>query len=508
MVATALNDLWNGFGVALEPHNLFWCFVGVLFGNVVGVLPGMGVAASISVLLPLTFSMHPVPAILMLAGIYYGSQYGGAICSILLNLPCHPPHAVTCLDGYPLTKQGRGGVALGINMVASFVGASFGIVEMIFFAPLLVSAALEFGAAEICSLMLLGLLAGSTLAKGSPLKGVAMTILGLILGLCGMDINTGDERFTFGIPQLFDGLNIVTVALAVFGVAEFLRSVNRVAKIDAGGARLRVTDMRPGKEDLKRAFPAMIRGTLTGALCALIPGTGPTIASFVAYAGEKKLSRRRNELGHGAIEGVAGPEAATHTSVQADFIPTMSLGIPGDTVMALMLGALIIQGIQPGPQLVAEHPDIFWGLIASFWIGNIMLVVLNVPLIGLWVKLLTIPYRVLYPCALFFICIGVYSATNDVVPVLEALILGVIGYVLLQLDFHAAPVMLGFVLGPRFEENFRRAMLISHGDIYVFIERPISAAFLAAAFILIVVQIVLFLRRSGMPAAPTITVTE
>jgi TctA family transporter len=252
----------------------------------------------------------------------------------------------------------------------------------------------------------------------------------------------------------------------------------------------------------------MIRGTLTGALCALIPGTGPTIASFVAYAGEKKLSRWRHELGSGAIEGVAGPEAATHTSVQADFIPTMSLGIPGDTVMALMLGALIIQGIQPGPQLVAEHPDIFWGLIASFWIGNIMLVVLNVPLIGLWVKLLTIPYRVLYPCALFFICIGVYSATNDVVPVLEALILGVIGYVLLQLDFHAAPVMLGFVLGPRFEENFRRAMLISHGDIYVFVERPISAAFLAVAFILVAVQVVLFLRRSGMPAASVLTVTE
>ena len=409
MLGTALDGLTHGFGVALQPVNLFWCFAGVLFGNLVGVLPGMGVMAAISVLLPLTFAMKPVAAILMLAGIYYGAQYGGAICSILLNLPCHPPHAVTCLDGYPLTRQGRGGAALGVTMLASFVGASFGIIEMMFFAPVLVALAFRFGPADICSLMLLGLLAGSTLAKGSPVKGVAMTVLGLLLGLVGTDINTAEQRFTFGILNLADGVEIVALALGIFGVAEFLKSVNNVPVIEIGRTNVRMRDMRPSREELRRAVPAIIRGTLIGSLCSLIPGTGPTIASFVAYAAEKKLSRHPERFGSGAIEGVACPEAATHSSVQGDFIPTMSLGIPGDSVMALLLGALIIQGIQPGPQLISEHPDIFWGLIASFWIGNILLVLLNVPMIGIWVKILTVPYRYLYPSALFFICIGVYS---------------------------------------------------------------------------------------------------
>ncbi len=495
MMGTALVDLWHGFGVALQPVNLLWCFVGVLFGNVVGVLPGMGVMAAISLLLPLTFGMPPVAAILMLSGIYYGAQYGGAICSILLNLPCHPPHAVTCLDGYPLTRQGKGGVALGITMLSSFVGASFGIIEMIFFAPILVELAFKFGPADICSLMLLGLLAGSTLARGSALKGVAMTVLGLLLGLVGTDVNTGETRFTFGVVELYDGIEIVALALGLFGIAEFLKSVNRVAPIDLGSARVRFRDLRPSRAELKRAVPAMLRGTLAGSLCALIPGTGPTIASFVAYAAEKRLSRHPERFGHGSIEGVAAPEAATHSSVQGDFIPTMSLGIPGDAVMALILGALIIQGITPGPTLIREHPDIFWGLIASFWIGNILLVFLNVPLIGIWVKMLAIPYRYLYPSALFFICIGVYSASNDLFHVGETLVLGLFGYALLALGFHPAPILLGFVLGPRFEENFRRALLISRGDLAVFVERPISAGFLAAAALLIGVQMWFYIRK-------------
>ena len=352
MIGAALHDLAGGFGVALEPHNLMWCFVGVLFGNIVGVLPGMGVMAAISVLLPLTFVMKPVAAILMLAGIYYGAQYGGAICSILLNLPCHPPHAVTCLDGYPLTKQGKGATALGITMMASFVGASFGITEMVLFAPLLVELALKFGPADVCSLMLLGLLAGSTLAKSSPIKGVAMTVLGLLLGLFGTDVNTGEPRFTFGLIQLDDGIEIVALALGLFGIAEFLKNVNRVAPITSTGGTVRLRNMMPSRPELRRAIPAMIRGTLVGSLCSLIPGTGPTIASFVAYAAEKKISRTPQRFGHGAVEGVAAPEAATHAAVQGDFIPTMSLGIPGDSVMALLLGALVIQGIQPGPQLV------------------------------------------------------------------------------------------------------------------------------------------------------------
>ena len=495
MIGTALQDLWFGFGVALEPHNLMYCFLGVLVGNLVGVLPGMGPVATISILLPLTFGMKPVAAILMLAGVYYGAQYGGAICSILLNLPTHPPHAVTCLDGFPLTKQGKGGTALGITVIASFMGASFGITEMIFLAPFLVKVALEFGPAEVCSLMLVGLLAGSTLAKGSPLKGVAMTVLGLLIGIVGTDIETGTTRFTFGILELDDGVEIVTLALGLFGIAEFMNSMNQTAAVDTKYSNVKFRDMFPSRADLKLAFFPMVRGTLLGSMCALIPGTGPTIASFVSYATEKRISKTPERFGQGAIEGVACPEASTHSSVQGDFIPTMSLGIPGDVTMALLLGALIIQGIVPGPQLISQHPDIFWGLIASFWIGNILLVILNVPMIGLWVKLLSIPYRYLYPSAMFFICIGVYAANNDMFQVGETVAIGIFGYILLRLDFHPAPILLGFVLGPRFEENFRRAMLISRGDLKVFIERPISAAFLAICVLLIAGQIYVWLRK-------------
>jgi putative tricarboxylic transport membrane protein len=505
VIGTALTDLWYGFGVALEPQNIIWCFVGVLVGNMVGVLPGMGPLATISILLPLTFGIKPVGAILMLAGVMYGAQYGGAICSILLNLPCHPPHAVTCLDGFPMTKQGRGGVALGVTVFASFVGASWGITEMIFLAPVLVRIALEFGPAEICSLMLLGLLAGSTLARGSPLKGVAMTVLGLMLGIVGTDIETGAERFTFGMTHLDDGIELIALALGLFGIGEFMNSINQVSTVNTKYANVRLRDMRPTKADMKRSFFPMIRGTLVGSLCSLIPGTGPTIASFVAYATEKKISKNPEKFGTGMIEGVVCPEASTHSSVQGDFIPTMSLGIPGDAVMALLLGALMIQGIVPGPQLIKEHPDIFWGLVASFWIGNIMLVVLNVPLIGVWVKLLTIPYKYLYSSAMFFVCIGVYAANNDMFQVGETAVIGLLGYILLRLGFHPAPILLGFVLGPRFEENFRRAMLISRGDLAVFVERPISAVFIVLCVILIGMQIYVRMRgpKNAVPVLET-----
>jgi TctA family transporter len=506
VITTALTDLWYGFGIALEPQNLMWCFLGVLIGNMVGVLPGMGPLATISMLLPLTFGIKPVGAILMLAGVMYGAQYGGAICSILLNLPCHPPHAVTCLDGFPMTKQGRGGVALGVTVLASFVGASWGITEMIFLSPLLVKVALQFGPAEVCSIMLLGLLAGSTLARGSPLKGVAMTVFGLMLGIVGSDIETGAERFTFGLTSLNDGVELIALALGLFGIAEFMNSVNQTAAIDTKYSNVRLRDMRPSKADLKQSFFPMLRGTIVGSLCALIPGTGPTIASFVAYAAEKKVSKTPERFGHGAIEGVVAPETSTHSSVQGDFIPTMSLGIPGDAVMALLLGALTIQGIVPGPQLITQHPDIFWGLIASFWIGNILLVVLNVPLIGIWVKLLTIPYRHLYPSALFFVCIGVYAANNDMFQVGETLVIGILGYVLLRLGFHPAPILLGFVLGPRFEENFRRAMLISRGDLAVFVERPISAFVILLCVLLIAVQIYFRFRSTNGKEPPRLEV--
>ena len=504
MIATALTDLWYGFGVALEPHNLMWCFIGVLVGNMVGVLPGMGPLATISILLPLTFGIPPVGAVLMLAGVMYGAQYGGAICSILLNLPCHPPHAVTCLDGFPLTQQGRGGVALGITVLASFVGASWGITEMVFLSPLLVKAALEFGPAEVCSLMLLGLLAGSTLARGSPLKGVAMTVLGLILGCVGTDLELGSERYTFGLTELDDGIALVALALGLFGIAEFMNSINQVAPISTRYTHVRLRDLRPTKADLKLSIFPMLRGTLVGSLCSLIPGTGPTIASFVAYATEKRVSKTPERFGTGALEGVACPEAATHSSVQGDFIPTMSLGIPGDAVMALLLGALMIHGIVPGPQLISQHADIFWGLVASFWIGNILLVLLNVPLIGIWVKMLAIPYRYLYPSALFFVCIGVYAANNDMFQVGEVIVIGAFGYLLLRLGFHPAPILLGFVLGPRFEENFRRAMLISRGDLGVFVERPISAVFVALCVALVGMQIYFRLRGAKAELEPAV----
>ncbi len=495
MIEHSLAELWQGFGVALEWHNFMWSFVGVLIGNLIGVLPGMGPLSAISVLLPLTYTMHPVPAILMLAGIFYGSQYGGAIGAILLNLPCHPPHAVTCLDGYPLARRGKGGTALGITMMASFFAASVGILIMIFASPLLVAVAFKFGPAELFSIMLVGLLAGGTMSSGSPVKGVAMTVLGLLLGVVGTDVNTGAQRFTFGSPELSDGVELVALALGLFGVAEFLRNVNRLQAVTTN-VKMKLSDMRPSWSEIKEAFWPMVRGTTVGSLFGAMPGTGPTITTFIAYALEKKISKTPERFGHGMLAGVASPEAASHSKTQVDFIPTMSLGIPGDPVMALILGALLIQGIQPGPQLITEHADIFWGLIASFWIGNVLLVILNVPLIQVWVKVLQVPYRYLYPAAMFFIAIGVYSTNNSLFEVGEVVAFGLMGAVLVALDFPVSPILLGFVLGPMLEENFRRAMLLSRGSFAVFVERPISGVFIAVSTLMILLQLYLAARAS------------
>lgn len=503
MFAQSLADLVHGFGVALQAHNLMWSFFGVLVGNLIGVLPGMGALSAISMLLPLTYGMQPVPAILMLAGIFYGSQYGGAIGAILLNLPSHPPHAVTCLDGYPMTRHGRGGAALGITMISSFFAASFGIVVMMFASPLLVRIAFQFGPAEVFSIMLLGLLCGGTMSRGSPLKGAAMTIVGLLLGAVGTDVNSGALRFTFGLPELADKVELVALALGLFGVADFIRSVNHMHSIGSA-TKVKLRDMRPSKQELKQSFFPMLRGTLIGTLFGAMPGTGPTITTFIAYAVERRISKTPNRFGQGAIEGVASPEAASHSKTQVDFIPTMSLGIPGDAVMALILGALLIQGIQPGPQLITEHFDLFWGLIASFWIGNVLLVVLNVPLIGIWVKLLQVPYRYLYPSALFFIAMGCYATNNSLFDVSEVLAFGIVGAVFLALEFPVAPILLGYVLGPMVEENFRRSLLLSRGDLMVFFERPISAAFMTLCIALIVGQVVFALKgareKKGRPA--------
>ncbi|MGO4580261.1 tripartite tricarboxylate transporter permease [Cupriavidus sp. 2TAF22] len=485
MVSNALHDLWFGFGVAFQGTNLMWSFFGVLVGNLIGVLPGMGALSAISILLPLTYAMHPVPAILMLAGIFYGSQYGGAIGAILLNLPSHPPHAVTCLDGYPMTRAGKGGTALGITMICSFFAASVGILVMIFASPVLTAIAFKFGPAEIFSIMLLGLLAGSTMSRGSPLKGVAMTLFGLLCGVVGTDVNTGAFRFAMGIPELSDGLELVAIAMGLFGVADFLLNVNRMSTVTAK-TKLRIRDMRPSLAELKTAFWPMVRGTGVGTLFGAMPGTGPTITTFVAYALERKISKTPEKFGTGMIAGVASPEASSHSKTQVDFIPTMSLGIPGDAVMALILGALMIQGISPGPQLISEHPDIFWGLIASFWIGNVLLMILNVPMIGVWVKLLQVPYRYLFPSAMFFIAVGVFSTQSSLFQIWEVLAFGLIGALLMCLEFSVAPILLGFVLGPMVEENFRRSLLLSRGDMTVFLQRPISCTFVVASALLLI----------------------
>ena len=481
----AFQDLWFGFGVAFQGDNLMWSFFGVLVGNLIGVLPGMGALSAISILLPLTYTMHPVPAILMLAGIFYGSMYGGAIGAILLNLPSHPPHAVTCLDGYPMTRAGKGGTALDITMICSFFAASVGILVMIFASPLLTEIAFKFGPTEIFSIMLLGLLAGSTMARGSPLKGVAMTLFGLLCGIVGTDVNSGAMRLTFGINELSDGIELVAIAMGLFGVADFLLNVNHM-KVITVNTKLSIRDMRPSLAELKEAFWPMVRGTAVGVIFGAMPGTGPTITTFVAYALERKISRTPEKFGAGMLAGVASPEASSHSKTQVDFIPTMSLGIPGDAVMALILGALLIQGIQPGPQLISQHPDIFWGLIASFWIGNVILMLLNVPMIGVWVKLLAVPYRYLFPSAMFFIAVGVFSTQNNLFQIWEVLAFGLIGALLMALDFSVAPILLGFVLGPMVEENFRRALLLSRGHMLVFVQRPISATFVGISALLLI----------------------
>ena len=489
----ALIQLMYGFGVALEPSNLMWSVFGVLVGNLIGVLPGMGPLSTISMLLPIVSIIAPVPAILMLAGIFYGSQYGGAIGAILLNLPSHPPHAVTCLDGYPLTRQGKGGTALGITMMASFFAASVGIVVMIFLSPLLVQAANSFGPADICAIMLLGLLAGATMARGSPLKGVAMTVFGLLCGTVGTDTISGTARYTLDIGELRDGIELGGLTMGLFGIADFLVSVNRTT-VNPANARVRMRDMRPSLAEVRQSFWPMLRGTGVGTLFGALPGTGPTITTFIAYALERRWSKTPERFGKGALEGVAAPEAASHSKTQVDFIPTMSLGIPGDPVMALILGALIMKGIQPGPQLISEHPDIFWGLVASFWIGNVLLVILNVPMIGVWVRMLRVPYRLLYPSALFFIAVGVYSTRNNLFDVALVAAFGVIGAILLSLEFPLSPIVLGFVLGPMLEEKFRQATLLSRGDLSVFVTRPVAAAFMAACALVMAIQLLAWWR--------------
>lgn len=493
-----LDNVILGFSTALSLQNLTYSFLGVFIGNLIGVLPGIGALAAISMLLPITYGLDPAGALMMLAGLYYGTTYGGAITSILLNLPGTASHAVVCLDGNPMARQGRAGAALFIAMIGSFIGATFGIILMMVFSPLLVEVAFKFGPAEYFALMLLGLLAASTLTTGSALKGLAMVLIGLILGVIGTDVNTGVARFTFGVPELQDGLSLIALAMGLFGVADVLGSVNRLGKgSSVTKTKISMRTLRLGKGEFKQSRGAIIRGSGLGSFFGLLPGTGGTLASFISYALEKKLAKDPRRFGRGAIEGVAGPESANSSAVQTAFIPTLTLGIPGDAVMALMLGALMIHNIQPGPQLMTEHPTVFWGLIASFWMGNALLLILNIPLIGVWVRLLSVPYRLIYPAVLFFICIGVYSANNNLFDVWIVLLVGIFGYMVSRLDFEAAPLLLGFVLGPMVEENFRRALLLSRGDMMVFFNRPISGTCMVIAILMLAV--VAYKRVRGTP---------
>ena len=481
-----LNLLAMGFEQALTPEALMFCLLGVSLGTFIGVLPGIGSLTTIALCLPLTFHLEPLLGLIMLAGIFYGAQYGSSTASILLNVPGSAPAAITCLDGYPMSRQGRAGIALFMTTIASFIGGSFAILLLVFFAPVLANFAISFSAADYFSIMILALTAASTLSVGSPVKGLAMVTFGLLLGMVGTDINSGQFRFTFGIPALTDGINLVALAMGLFGVAEILNNLNEGKVPQAGQEAITLKNMMPTKDDWKAFRYSCMRGSLIGSFIGMLPGTGPTIATFMAYAGEKKLSDHPEKFGHGAVEGISAPEAANNASVQAAFIPTLTLGVPGDAIMAVMLGGLLVHGITPGPQLVTTNAALFWGVVASFWIGNVLLLILNLPMIGLWVKLLSIPYRFLFPAVLFLICIGVYSVNNNRVDVLLTLGFGVMGFFLNRHGFASAPLLLGFVLGPLIEENFRRALVLSDSSLATFVERPISLVFLVLTAILLV----------------------
>ena len=488
-----ISSLALGFSVALDPINILYCFIGVLLGTLVGVLPGIGPTATIAMLLPITFTLGPASALIMLAGIYYGAQYGGSTTAILINLPGESSAAVTAIDGYQMARQGRAGPALASAALGSFFAGSVATLVLAFFAPPLARAALNFGAPEYFSLIVLGLLVSIALAHGSILKALGMIVLGLLLGMVGQDIYTGTPRFTFGLRELYGGLSFVAVAVGVFGVAEILRNLENETEREVGVTR--VKNLWLTKDDFKRIIMPVLRGTGIGSLLGVLPGGGHILSAFASYSAEKRLAKNPREFGHGAIEGVAGPESANNAAAQTSFIPLMTLGIPAHPVMALMIGAFILQGITPGPNVINEQPALFWGIIASMWIGNLLLVVLNLPLIGLWVKMLSIPYRVLFPAIVLFACIGTFSINQNIYDIYAIAFFGIAGYLLIRFGCEPAPLLLGFVLGPLLEEHLRRAMIISRGDPMIFIERPISATLLALAVASVIIAVLPSIRK-------------
>jgi putative tricarboxylic transport membrane protein len=477
-------NLWLGLMTCMTPTNLLYCLMGTFLGTAIGVLPGLGPAATIAMLLPATFAMPPVTALIMLAGIFYGAQYGGSTTAILVNLPGETSSVVTALDGYQMARQGKAGRALATAALASFFAGTVCTLLIALFAPPLAEIALKFGPAEYFSLMVLGLIASIVLAQGAILHALGMIILGLLLGLIGTDVNSGVQRYTFAIPELADGIGFVIVAMGMFGLGEVIANLQNEATRDV--AITKVTGLWPTRDDFRRIIAPTLRGTALGSFLGILPGGGAALASFGAYALEKRVSPNRAEFGKGAIEGVAAPEAANNAGAQMSFIPMLTLGIPANPVMALMIGAMIIQGIQPGPAVMTEQPALFWGLIVSMWVGNLMLLVLNLPLIGMWVKMITIPYRYLFPMILVFCAIGVFSLGNSNFDIYMMALFGFVGYIFKKLDCEPAPLLLGFILGPMMEEFLRRALLLSKGDPTVFVTRPISATMLALAAVLLV----------------------
>jgi putative tricarboxylic transport membrane protein len=489
-----INSFIVGVGVALTATNLLFCLAGVLLGTLIGVLPGIGPVAAIAMLLPITFTLPPTGALIMLAGIYYGAQYGGSTTAILINIPGESSSIVTCLDGHKMALQGRAGPALAIAAIGSFIAGCVATVLIAVASPTMAVLVRKFGAAEYFSLMILGLVGAAVLARGSTFKSVSMILVGVLFGFVGTDANTGWQRYTFGILELTDGIGFVVVAMGVFGLAEI------VVNFESGlGSReilkSRIEGLMPTKKDFGTALPPILRGTAIGSVLGVLPGSGALLASFAAYVVEKKIAKAPQRFGNGAIEGVAAPEAANNAAAQTSFIPMLTLGIPGTPVMAMMIGALMIHGIAPGPQVMTKQPELFWGLIASMWIGNAMLLVINLPLIGIWVRLLRVPYRFLFPAIMLFCAIGVYSLNNSVFDIYITVVFAALGYLLVKLGFEPAPLLLGLILGPLMEEHFRRAMAVVRGDPMTFVERPISFLLLLFAVILIAASSLPRMRR-------------
>jgi putative tricarboxylic transport membrane protein len=488
------SGLLHGFSLAVTPTNLLFGFIGALLGTAVGVLPGLGPAATISLLLPLSYALgNPVTSIIMLAGIYYGAMYGGSTTSILLNIPGEAASVVTCIDGYQMAKKGRAGVALGMAAIGSFIAGTIGVVGLTFVAPPLSAFALKFGPPEYFSLTILGLMLATYLSGKSILKGLIMAILGLLLATVGMDPITGNTRYTFGLLILEDGFDFLTLGMGLFGIGEILSTLE--GKMKAELVTTKITNLWPTIKDWSISKWAILRGTGVGFFVGLLPGGGAVIASLLSYAVEKQVSREPETFGQGALEGVAGPESSNNAAASASFIPMLTLGIPGNPAIAMIFAALLIQGVTPGPLLLKDHPDLFWAVIASMYIGNVMLLILNLPLVGLWVQLLKVPYSILAPVIVLICCIGVYSMKNDVSDVMMMVIFGVVGYIFRKLQFELGPLLLAFVLGRILERSLRQALLISRGDVSIFFSRPISAAFLAIVILMIFAPIFMIFSR-------------